>query len=145
MRYTPEQRREYARAWSKTEAGVACRKRRASSSAGKKYLSEWCKTPAGRKLRRELAQRYRVKLRAQVIEKYGGQCVCGFKDIRALCIDHVNGGGKADRGKTGDTMAFYRRLLKEPRSKLYQVLCMNCNFIKVHTHKELYLNRKVKS
>lgn len=75
--------------------------------------------------------------RAAVIEKYGGVCArCGFSDIRALCIDHVNGGGNTER-RTGDRgPSFILRLVREPISPNYQILCANCNYIKAHENKE---------
>ena len=52
---------------------------------------------------------------------------CGFSDIRALSIDHVNGGG----GKQGLYGYFlYCWLEKNNFPTCFQVLCMNCQRIK---------------
>ncbi len=62
---------------------------------------------------------------------------CGFDDIRALQIDHINGGGTKHRrelGRTGD--AFYRWLRLNNYPEGYQVLCCNCNWIKRFENKE---------
>lgn len=62
---------------------------------------------------------------------------CGFSDIRALSIDHVLGGGSAHRQDykaTGNH--FYNWLKKENYPSGYQVLCMNCQFIKRHEKSE---------
>lgn len=64
---------------------------------------------------------------------------CGFTDIRALCLDHVNGDGNSHRkngGKKGINL--YRELLKHNFDTEYefQVLCANCNMIKVFENKE---------
>ena len=62
---------------------------------------------------------------------------CGFNDIRALSIDHINGGGEKARreaGVSGD--GFYRWLIKNNFPDGLQVLCMNCQFIKRHTNNE---------
>ena len=68
-------------------------------------------------------------LRIQILVKLGGKCrKCGYKrDIRAIQIDHVNGGGKADRA--GGMEKFYKRVLSDTTGA-YQLLCANCNWIK---------------
>jgi hypothetical protein len=76
-------------------------------------------------------KRYRDNLRAIILKRLGGKCKCGFTDPRALQIDHVNGGGAADkRGKGLDT--YYRHVLDKiaAGSRDYQILCANCNWIK---------------
>ena len=72
------------------------------------------------------------KLRLETMNKLGGsKCMdCGYSDIRALDIDHINGReGKSRR----PIQAVCREILKmsqgEARAK-YQVLCRNCNWIK---------------
>jgi hypothetical protein len=71
---------------------------------------------------------YRI-LRADVITKLGGKCVrCGFSDIRALQVDHVNGGGRQEINST-DTRTYLLRILENNSGK-YQLLCANCNWIK---------------
>lgn len=64
---------------------------------------------------------------------------CGFSDIRALCLDHVNGDGNTHRkngGKKGINL--YRSLCKHNFVSDYdfQVLCSNCNMIKFFENKE---------
>ena len=75
------------------------------------------------------------KLRTQVLEKYGSKCVrCGFSDVRALQIDHVNGGGiKELRGMTQHQ--YFKKVLADIEGK-YQILCANCNWIKVDENNE---------
>lgn len=80
--------------------------------------------------------RERQKLKRQVIDAYGGKCKCGFNDIRALCIDHINGRGLEERRRlTGDKV--YRKLRRKGFPKGYQVLCANCNLIKAIENGEL--------
>lgn len=57
---------------------------------------------------------------------------CGFNDIRALQIDHINGGGTSHRKHLGSLGGshFYRWLKLNKYPKGYQVLCANCNWIK---------------
>ena len=57
---------------------------------------------------------------------------CNFKDIRALSIDHIKGGGglhKEKLGKKGGRQ-FYRWLINNNFPNGYQVLCFNCQWIK---------------
>lgn len=79
--------------------------------------------------------------RLVVVEYLGGCCVrCGFSDIRALQIDHVNGGGTREK-RNGGTYQMYRRLyrmvLNNEVIRDYQVLCANCNWIKRHENHEV--------
>lgn len=72
----------------------------------------------------------RVKqLRERAITTLGAKCVeCGYDtDIRALQIDHKNGGGGEERRRLS-MRDIYRRVLDYPMD--YQVLCANCNMIK---------------
>ncbi len=55
---------------------------------------------------------------------------CGFSDMKALSIDHINGGGNKHRKETGEGINFYRWLRRSNYPEGYQVLCMNCQFIK---------------
>jgi hypothetical protein len=85
------------------------------------------------------AKRYRDRYsesRLAFIELCGGCCErCGFTDVRALQIDHVNGGGVAERKKRGPAMIL-TDLWKPGARKKYQVLCANCNQIKRVEEKE---------
>jgi len=76
---------------------------------------------------------YRKRIRFQIMELLGNKCCrCGFDDWRALEIDHVNGGGNQTRRK-GTDAAYYRKILEEIKSgsREYQLLCSNCNKIKM--------------
>lgn len=71
--------------------------------------------------------------------KDGLACVrCGFEDMRALSIDHINGGGYEHRKilKRESGISFYRWLKHQDYPKGYQTLCMNCQFIKREEQKE---------
>lgn len=88
---------------------------------------------------RILERRYnltrRVKLRREAFEHYGMQCkACGFNDLRALQIDHVDDNGAEERRRLGHRnfsgWMFYRWLKIQGWPPGYQTLCANCNAIK---------------
>lgn len=80
--------------------------------------------------------RYRV-LRDEVFAGYGGKCAkCGFADKRALHIDHVEGDGAEERKNGPQRATFLRHLIREGFPKKYQLLCANCNTIKMYENKE---------
>lgn len=61
------------------------------------------------------------------------ECVmCGFSDVKALSIDHINGGGTRERlnnpNLKGRSVYHYLNKMEFPDG--YQTLCMNCQFIK---------------
>ena len=73
----------------------------------------------------------------------GSRCfTCGFSDVRAIQIDHVNGDGAAERKAARGTM-LYKPMLKlftENPAEFalrYQLLCANCNWIKRSVKGEL--------
>lgn len=68
------------------------------------------------------------KLRIDVIRMLGGKCVkCGITDLRLLNVNHLNGGGTADRK---DRIKVYRELRNGKRDKKdYDVRCFNCNIL----------------
>lgn len=75
--------------------------------------------------KQEIERNRRIK--AELIEAYGGQCVCcGETTLEFLTVDHIYNDGKSDRGT-----AFYRRLRRQgyPKGR-YQLLCWNCNCAK---------------
>lgn len=75
-------------------------------------------------------RKYIRRLRAAVIAVLGGRCVrCAFTDVRALQIDHVEGGGTQERRSLSGA-ALCRKILRDPASGKYQLLCANCNWIK---------------
>ena len=69
----------------------------------------------------------RLQIRNNVLDKYGGKCVCcGENKFEFLSIDHINGGGSKEFLKIGHS-AFLRKLNNYPLSSDYRVLCRNCN------------------
>ena len=74
--------------------------------------------------------KYNRKLKKDIVEGYGGKCVCcGETAVEFLSIDHINGGGKKHREELGGSAnRIYVRLRQQdyPKKK-YRLLCMNCN------------------
>lgn len=76
---------------------------------------------------------YRTKYRASIFEMLGYKCArCGFDDVRALQIDHKNGGGNNERKLNLGRKDYYKRILDKisEGNTDYQILCANCNWIK---------------
>ena len=78
----------------------------------------------------EANRAWRWRKRTEVIEFLGGKCaMCGFADIRALQVDHVNGGGTRER-KSDRTLGVNDQLKRvRAHPTLFQCLCANCNWI----------------
>lgn len=70
--------------------------------------------------------------RLRAITYLGGCCGhCGYDaDIRALVIDHVNGGGGAARKSGVAGIMVFRTVLHASNAGKYQLLCASCNIIK---------------
>lgn len=90
-----------------------------------------------RKYRSENPEKYaaqsrkaKAKERESLFEMYGHCCViCGFTDKRALTLDHKLNNGNDERRRLGER-GVYMRARKEYLPKEYQIICMNCQFIK---------------
>lgn len=88
--------------------------------------------------------RYRNKIRDKTIGYYSHyeyRCArCGFSDRRTLSIDHINSNGAKERRTLSQWNQggynFYNHLIKGNYPSGYQVLCMNCQWIKRHENKE---------
>lgn len=78
--------------------------------------------------------------RVEMIRMMGGKCIkCGFdKDMRALQVDHIQGGGCKEQLKIS-RVRFWRYVMDSFNKKegKYQLLCANCNFIKRYLNNEL--------
>lgn len=75
----------------------------------------------------------------------GAKCIsCACMDRRVLQFDHIDGGGKREREQFGNQrsmLIYYRNNPEIARQKL-QVLCVNCNRIKVIEKREVKGNAK---
>ena len=87
----------------------------------------------------EANRKYRRKLRESLFGILGHECIkCGFKDMRALQVDHIKGGGAKEQKRMGGNSSMYRYYRNNPNKakKKLQILCANCNWIKKHFNKE---------
>ena len=77
-------------------------------------------------------QSYYLKNRLEVLEHYGGvppKCkCCGEEEVKFLSIDHIDGGGKEHRAKTGSNYIAWFKKNNFPNG--FQILCHNCNLAK---------------
>jgi RNase P subunit RPR2 len=100
-----------------------------------------------RRTLRKTSKIRRSELRLEIIHLLGNRCsnpncavIGGMTDIRALQIDHVNGGrSKERRGRAGADEMYYKHILEQIKagSKDYQLLCANCNWIKRYEKNEV--------
>lgn len=78
----------------------------------------------------ETNRQSRRKLRLETIAAYGGLCsCCGESHQEFLAIDHINGGGTAQRralGFRGSEFHRWLRALGYPKDEC-RLLCHNCN------------------
>jgi hypothetical protein len=81
-------------------------------------------SPKYMKKHRETCRAAEQRTRREVIELYGGKCVCcGETNIEFLAIDHINGGGREERAKHRSWFYY----LKKNKPTHVRILCHNCN------------------
>ena len=87
---------------------------------------------------REANLRSYHKMKNEAVDRLGAVCSnCDHNDRRVLQIDHVNGGGGAERKRQGaaTTLRRIRDFLREnPDQSEYQLLCANCHALKTLGH-----------
>lgn len=76
-----------------------------------------------------------LELKISVYSKLGNVCKCGENRMACLSIDHVFGNGAEDRRTTKGSFARLRKILSD-NTGAYQILCMNCQWIKRVENKE---------
>jgi hypothetical protein len=93
--------------------------------------SEWYKK------NKHLAKNREYEYRLLALDSIGGRVCskCGFSDIRALQIDHINGGGTRHRAKSLSAISYYKYI--RSHAEEFQVLCANCNWIKRYENGEV--------
>lgn len=99
----------------------------------KVYGAWYEKTPRIKQRRAEL----RDLRRDFIFNTLGKVCVrCGFIDRRALQMDHIHGrNGEKRLGNIDNRYRFVRKF-PDKAKEIYQILCANCNFIKMSENHE---------
>lgn len=109
-----------------TKPCARCGKAFVGSMEQRRYCSPECRDAALDEKRKEA----RRKERLDVLRVYGGEtpaCVCcGEQILVFLALDHINGGGHAQRQETGGG-GFYSWLRRHNYPEGFRVLCHNCN------------------
>lgn len=99
---------------------------------------EWIEKNADkhRDYQRNWSKNKLYEIKEKIFDKLGHSCKCGFSDKRALCIDHVNGGGFKELKSGMSVFRYYEKVLNDT-DNTYQILCHNCNWIKRSDNNEV--------
>ena len=87
--------------------------------------------------RKKFSRDYDRKFREAIFDILGRICFkCKFEDMRALQVDHINGGGRKQKKiiKGNRNKFILQDLISNPNK--YQILCANCNWIKKEMNSE---------
>lgn len=101
-------------------------------------LNEWVSKHS--KTARDKAREHFTEQKLTVLMHYSPNlwCVrCGFSDIRALQLDHINGGGTRENRASRRHSDHWTKIIKAGFPKGYQVLCANCNWVKKYENGEV--------
>jgi len=90
------------------------------------YMREWRKRHPEHK---QYMRQWHQDLRKEVLDHYGGICVCcGERELAFLSLDHKNGGGTKHRRELGlRGSAIWAWAKREGYPEMFQVMCHNCN------------------
>lgn len=96
-------------------------------TCGNAYTREWRRKHADR-IRQYNRDTHR-RLREEVLAHYGGRCACcGEAQYEFLALDHLDGGGAADRrAAAGQNKHLWRWVKHQGLPAGFRVLCHNCN------------------
>ena len=85
------------------------------------------------KQKQQRKQRWKARnrrRRREALMLLGGRCQrCGIEDERVLQIDHLNGGGRQERGTYYNPTKLWKDVTEHGIEK-FQLLCANCHSIK---------------
>lgn len=131
---------EYAKRWREEHSEYYKRWREAHPDRARQHARKWREEHPDRSERStrkwqegnpDYFAGYHRKQKIKALTHYGnGKCACvrcGFDDIRALSIDHINDDGNIQRKVVKNIYVWLR---KNDYPEGYQTLCMNCQFIK---------------
>lgn len=88
------------------------------------YQKDWARR------NRESQKKYIHKIKLEAIKKLGGKCVyCGYDNIDALEMNHINGGGAKEQRKRGSyTKSLYLDIVAGRRTDI-ELTCRVCNAV----------------
>jgi hypothetical protein len=132
---------EWKRRWSKEYAQNPKRIALVNSPEYKEYMRkyshEYRRREGYKEKKNHKARESRALLRLEILNHYSqGRLVCahcGYGDVRALDLDHIDDCGGEHRkaiGRRGATYDIYAELKRNNFPSGCQVLCRNCNWIK---------------
>ena len=134
---TTEKQRERSREYYQENREKVLERVKLHYQRNKERIVKWHRNYADAGYR---AQWY-LKKKLDILSHYSNGAIkcghCGFEDIRALSIDHIDGGGAPHRKMTGNDI--YGWLKRNGYPEGYQVLCMNCQLIKRQVNRECYI------
>jgi len=114
-----------------------CGKEVLASNTREKRTKRFCNRSCAAKMPRSGRPAKRTResaTRELVIKRYSNgtmAClICGFNDLRALQLDHVNNDGAEHRREIGGHRRTWRWIVKNRYPAGFQVLCANCHCIK---------------
>jgi hypothetical protein len=118
-----------------------------SRQRDKEYSRKYNKNPKSRVRGRAYIARLKLKVLSHYSPELRCQCKlsacwhsdpCPISDPRILCVDHVNGGGRRHLKslKSSFGAGFYLWLKRNGFPGGFQVLCQNCNWMKVYVNHE---------
>ena len=95
-----------------------------------KHKADW------NKARSEKAKILYGSLKIEMLAKYNNKCNhCGDGRLPVLTVDHVNGDGAMHRKKVRCGITFLREVIFDTSGR-FQLLCMNCQWMKRHALNE---------
>lgn len=110
-------------------------KKRANENRRKRYADPEYRKTQNEKRNKSRKQKYRQN-KDSLLKILGGNkcCVCGFDNPKALQIEHKNDTGHLDKKRFNRHDQFFRYYITHPLEaiKYLQVMCANCNQIKIN-------------
>lgn len=145
---TKEEKKEYHKRYYQNNSEKQKADRKEWYQKNKEYALDWVRTyrkdnpekvkaslkkykDANSDTLRRKGREYSSRIRSTIFDILGNSCTrCGFSDVRALQIDHINGGGNIElRSIAGHKYKFILEKILNGSTE-YQTLCANCNWIK---------------
>ena len=134
-----EQLKEYQKKYRRDNAKILSERIKKYDRAHKEERAAYQKIyrkDANNHIKHILCHReYTARLKIEVFKHYSPTLTCqhcGFSDVRALSLDHINGGGLKHKIEVnvagGHSLYSWAKTHGYP--PIFQVLCMNCQFIK---------------